>query len=372
MAFDLNSWKTKLSENLKDWKPRMQHAGVNSTYAMLAAASLIPVAEAARQGEWAALSALGVVVAGVGTNLVANMIQSWKDESNGAKEIEHLMKEDPVLRAELDAVLTKLDTLTLAAQELSQGDRKWFERTIQKELAALGSSVNYEAKLIGDGAIAQGNGAIAVSKGGAYTKGNHNIIATGDRTTINLSPDPQQIEAGKQAKLLRNYLERQLKECQQLSLAALGGEEGSEDDVTLEKVFVELDTTQKVKVENKKAKKKNQADQLRPDQDERPVSAQEAFKKNPQLALLGDPGSGKSTFVKYLLAWQASAELGENKIYPPGCEKGLLPVLVTLRDFNPAFTRTPAGRTYTFTIAGSMRRGGFAGALRIFDTLPFE
>ena len=37
MAFDLNAWKAQLKEKLKNWRPRMQAAGVDSAYAFIAA-----------------------------------------------------------------------------------------------------------------------------------------------------------------------------------------------------------------------------------------------------------------------------------------------------------------------------------------------
>jgi hypothetical protein len=59
----------------------MNQAGAKSVYAFLSAASLWPVIEAARGGEWAALAALRGVSAGLGSNLLANRIQSWRDEA---------------------------------------------------------------------------------------------------------------------------------------------------------------------------------------------------------------------------------------------------------------------------------------------------
>src|SRR5712691_3484526 len=61
----------------------------------------------------------------------------------------------------------------------------------------------------------------------------------------------------------------------------------------------------------------------------------EAFAQCPRLVLLGDPGSGKSTFVRKILAWVAAAHLDKVSM-PPGCTADLLPVLITLRDLAPA------------------------------------
>src|SRR3990170_2643996 len=151
MAFDLDTWKDKFKERMRDWKPRMQHAGISSVYAFVSAAALWPVVEAARAGEWAALAGLGSLLAGLGSNLLANQIQSWKDEADAAQKLAESISEDAALRAELDAVLEKLQALPLAEQSLTAADRAWFAETVRAELASLGSTVHY--KFIGGDAI---------------------------------------------------------------------------------------------------------------------------------------------------------------------------------------------------------------------------
>jgi len=85
--FDQRWWRARMADRLQDWRSRMQQYGVPSVYAFLSAAALWPVAEATRGGEWAALGALGAVAAGVGSNLLANRIQTWEDEADGARQL---------------------------------------------------------------------------------------------------------------------------------------------------------------------------------------------------------------------------------------------------------------------------------------------
>jgi hypothetical protein len=144
----------------------MQQGGVDSVYAFLAVATLWPVVEKAHAGDWQALAALGGVLAGVGSNLLANRIQSWKDEADAARQIAADSAPEPGLRVELDAVLQQLETFTLARQALPEAERSWFGETLRAELARQSNLARFEAHLTGSGAIAQGKGSQAVGAGG--------------------------------------------------------------------------------------------------------------------------------------------------------------------------------------------------------------
>jgi formylglycine-generating enzyme required for sulfatase activity len=64
----------------------------------------------------------------------------------------------------------------------------------------------------------------------------------------------------------------------------------------------------------------------------RPVSALEATILSRKLVLLGDPGSGKTTFVNYLTQAFAQGDFKDLNVWPQK-ERGLLPIVVVLRDF---------------------------------------
>ena len=68
--------------------------------------------------------------------------------------------------------------------------------------------------------------------------------------------------------------------------------------------------------------------------DERPLSALEAAGQQRRLVLLGDPGSGKSTFVSQLTARLAAVQLGYRQpldVFEPE----LVPVFCALRELAP-------------------------------------
>jgi hypothetical protein len=106
------------------------------------------------------------MLAGVGGNLIANRLQRWKDETDAARQLTAEVATEPVLRAELDAVLEQLDAVAQARDALPAAERQWFTETLRTELTRLGNASHYTAQLTGSGAIAQGPGAVAAGQGG--------------------------------------------------------------------------------------------------------------------------------------------------------------------------------------------------------------
>ncbi len=160
------------------------------------------------------------------------------------------------------------------------------------------------------------------------------VFGPGSRKEVHLNPTEQRREQLLAAR--RRYLERLQRHCQALPLAALGGEEGTEEELTLDRVYIELMTT--TRIEKAGGKPEEPERRARPDAEagdkSRPLTALEAAAQAAKLVILGDPGSGKSTFVKKLAAWLAAANLGASKA-PEGIAADLLPILVVLRDLPP-------------------------------------
>jgi len=134
----------------------------------------------------------------------------------------------------------------------------------------------YEALLEGSGAVAQGAGATAASERGIATQGNiKGHAVTGDGMTIN--PDPVQ-SAAERAR--RRYLERVHQQCNVLPLAAMGGEEGVGEEVSLDQVYVDLDTKTRVPLtEEEKAAREDEFSFLTrgEDRESRSAGGQELF-----------------------------------------------------------------------------------------------
>ncbi|MBI3166090.1 MAG: SUMF1/EgtB/PvdO family nonheme iron enzyme [Chloroflexi bacterium] len=129
------------------------------------------------------------------------------------------------------------------------------------------------------------------------------------------------------------YLRSLRKSCYSLPLTALGDDKNLADLVTLENVYVNLDTLS------------FEPGKEMPDEDpapleragkkkEKPISCMEAASREKRLVLLGNAGSGKSSFVKYLIAKQATVLLNEIPALE-GFAANLLPVYIELRKLSP-------------------------------------
>jgi formylglycine-generating enzyme required for sulfatase activity len=176
--------------------------------------------------------------------------------------------------------------------------------------------------------------------------------------------------------LRRAYLTRLTDQAQRLPLAGIDPKAASDvatDDLQLAVVYTAL-LTQRFEADEPLMAMQRTARQER---DMRRLSALEVLNQEKQLVLLGDPGSGKSTFVNFValcLAGEAlslpeanlavltaplPAERGERDKKPqpqPWRHKALLPVLILLRDLAarlPAPGRpVDAGTLWKFVVEG--------------------
>lgn len=307
MAFTLVEWKKRVQENLVNWPGRMQQAGVNSIYAFISAASVWPIVQGMQQGEWAAMSALGGVVASLGTNLLANTIQSWKDEAHGAQQLEGQINDNAALRDELDEVLEELQALEAAREDVTAEQQSWFAQTLAQELTLLGNLPRFETVITGGGDFAAGDlhktirgvhfeggevkidGPVAgdrVVQAGIYAEHYHEAEKSADKkSSIKYLSSAQEQEDREQ---LRTYLDMTIRQSGGVTLAPLDKAAKERRFLALKQLFINLDTG---------PSKFLFAD--------RPgeyaiTSTIGQIHANRRLILLGDPGSGKTTILRYL------------------------------------------------------------------------
>ena len=128
------------------------------------------------------------------------------------------------------------------------------------------------------------------------------------------------------------YLRTLILECQTMRLAGLdpNAADPNRGGMSLDKLYISLDTqTPREKPDEKKDE--------RPDlEDRKPLSALEALvsSERQRMVLLGLPGTGKSTFVRYLALRMAEAELRRNVDLPEEWKgRPLVPFMLSLGRF---------------------------------------
>lgn len=162
--------------------------------------------------------------------------------------------------------------------------------------------------------------------------------AQASRVVAGADPETPAPLADQQAALER-YLRALRLACNALPLAALAddGDPHRRAELTLNRVYIALDTTTQVPVEDpakdgRKTSRERPPEGFDPERKLRVVPVLEAAATQPRLVILGDPGSGKSTFTNYLGYLLAGARLGE-AAPPDGWPHGArLPLRFLLRD----------------------------------------
>ncbi len=157
-SFTLEIWQERVAAwwqaHAPNWRQQLQRGGVQTAYGLLTASAFLPLLETYSPTDpGPALSVLSVLTAGVGSNLVANVVQGAYDRAAASQQIEQEIAENPGLRAEYEALLSKLDVLGAAQAALGE---QWggFEAQLREELAQLGGELRVET---GGGAVILGN-----------------------------------------------------------------------------------------------------------------------------------------------------------------------------------------------------------------------
>ena len=178
-------------------------------------------------------------------------------------------------------------------------------------------------------------------------------------------PGPLGPASPRPTKALAAYLKTLVASCSHLPLRGVdvGASDPtrSQEPMDLAQVYVDLDTT--THVEPKKAKKKGRKREPElADRETRPLRALEAAAKHKHLVILGDPGSGKSTFLNHLGLCLAAHRLEPKAKWLsrltdwPKAQADVVPIPVVLRDFAQSLsqnaTKAEAEHLWTFIVKG--------------------
>jgi formylglycine-generating enzyme required for sulfatase activity len=225
--------------------------------------------------------------------------------------------------ADVKQLKKELDEIQKELAALKEGTRAY--KALQEQKAEI------EASLQGDGAIAQGAGAKAVGKGGILIEGSF-------QGNIYVGVQPENDE---QALAIYRRMVMQSTASLPLRGVDVGASDATQTQNTigLANVYVDLDTTTPlIRVDRTGIKTELDTEALiEREQGKYPVM--ETAIQNRRFVLLGDPGSGKSTFVNFL-AYALAANVLEPERnwleHLKGWDKNeadILPIVVILRDF---------------------------------------
>lgn len=258
-------------------------------YGRLAAAALWPVAQAAKEEGIAAVFELQKLRDDAGAKVIANQILVWEDEADAGARLAQAAADNADVRVALDAILNRLGVVPTILSSLNEPDRVWLAERLLAELSSSGRTLM----------VGAGGGSAAASDRGAAIIGDWNVVLTGDvvgDVVITLARQADDREGIDPEALREAYLFRLFHETRGLPLLSmdyegmgdldpsnLAGKSATKLRIELARVYTALQTL------------RGQGQSVI-----QGSSVLAALNADPLVVLLGDAGSGKSTFVSFV------------------------------------------------------------------------
>ena len=146
--FDRSTWKARVrawwQEAARDLPGTARRLGVRSAYGLLTASAWLPLLQVYAEQPGPAVTALVGLVSGVGSNLVANLVQGTYDQATAPGQAEREVREDEGLRAEHRQLVEALEAQAAAREALGEA---WdaFLADLRQEDRVLGGGLRIES-----------------------------------------------------------------------------------------------------------------------------------------------------------------------------------------------------------------------------------
>ena len=324
MPFDIAYWK----EAVKAYLPQAKEGFKRGVYTTLGAASFLPLLLAFQNpaSTGPALMALWNILSGLGSNILANKMQAWAasdppDLDRLAEILQQTTEENAQAREELDAVIRTLEAADQAHAELCEGDKAWFQETLQQELKQLNSNPRHIYTNTYFETVILQHGDFVLRDKITY------ILNQGEDVT------PQ----------VESYYRNLSARCQLLPLGIIDEkyiQPQGEVQIKLQDIYTDLDVAAIAKAKDEDVLHYGWRLSRAEEGDREPILEAISREEMPLITLLGDAGSGKTTFINYLTYRLLT--------HPEGLPENLqnrLVVRLILRDVLPFLSDSPQADT---------------------------
>jgi hypothetical protein len=315
---DLDAWKQRVTERLRQFAAHARdeagEEGPSLVYGTLAGAALWPIAQAVKEEGISEVLELQKLHDDAGVKSIVKQLPSWENETDAAAKLARAAEEDADVRTALDGILNRLGVLSTILSFLSQPDRAWLAEHLLTELSSSGRTLMVGAS----------GGSAAASDRGAAIVGDWNVVLTGEvvgDVTISLARGTGDREGTDPGALREAYLFRLFHETRGLPLLSVDHEAMGDVDLgdpsgkgvsrlslELARVYTALQT------------QRGEGQLVT-----RGPSVLAMLNAESLMVLLGDPGSGKSTFVNFVTLCLVGEALGDKA---PAGQRANLALLV--------------------------------------------
>jgi len=283
MPFDIAYWKAAI----KAYLPKAKKDFKRGVYNTLGAATFLPLLIAYQNPENStpALMALWNILSGVGSNILAGKLQAWgesktPDLNQLAAHLQDSIEKDARVRKELDALLEKLETIDQTHAALKEKDKAWFQQTLQQELKKLKSNL----RIIYTESYFEN---VNLHHGDFVARDKIIYIYQGEDVTP----------------LVDSYFRNLSARCQVLPLGIIDEKyinpQGS-TPIKLQDIYTDLDVAAIHKEKEEDPVHFGWRLSRAEEGDREPILEAIAREELPCMTLLGNAGSGKTTFINYL------------------------------------------------------------------------